>query len=526
MASLTETILRDAHQSLFATRMRLDDMLIGAQLLDRIGLRSVEMWGGATFDVCLRYLNENPWERLKQIKERLKKTPTQMLLRGQNLVGYEHYADDVVDLFVATAAKNGMDIFRVFDALNDVRNMERAIRAVLHAGKRAQGTLCYTRSPVHRIEDFVALAADLRDLGCSSICVKDMAGLLRPGEAHELVSALCRQIRLPIQVHTHNTAGYAQATYFAALEAGAEAVDCALSPLANGSSQPSTEAMLDALRGTRFDPGYPAGDVEEAARYFRTIRAKYESLIDPILERVDVRVLEYQIPGGMISNLLSQLREQGHLEKLDAVLAEVPRVRRDLGWPPLVTPTSQIVGNQAVLNVVGGEPYKLAAKETRKLAFGHYGKTPAPVNPELLKKLEDGFELIDGRPADKLEPLLPKIRAAYPTRIRSDEDLLILALFPGIGERFLSGQAVAEALPEPRRSVEDDLHALNLVIEGRPYHVELKRMEKRCVAPVDVPPAPTRGETPTRPEPRAYVEPGATPSGERLRPHPRLEEKR
>ncbi len=482
MAQLTETILRDAHQSLIATRMRTEDMLEGAELIDKVGYRSAEMWGGATFDVCMRFLNENPWERLRVLKKRLKNTPTQMLLRGQNLVGYTHYADDVVDLFVKQSARNGIDIFRVFDALNDVRNMERSIAAVLAAGAHAQGTISYTRSPVHTIEKFVTIARELKDLGCQSICVKDMAGLLTPKEAIPLVKALKKDIGLELWVHSHNTGGYAQATYYAAIEAGADVVDCSLSPLSNGTGQPPTESMVAALEGTPWETGYKLEDLEPLTRLFAKVREKYLGYLDPISERVDVRVLTYQVPGGMISNLVSQLKQQNKLDQFEAVLAEVPAVRADLGYVPLVTPTSQIVGTQAVLNVLMGERYKMVSKESRALALGRYGRTPAPVSPEIVEKLGGGEEPITGRPADELAPALDSVREQYGDLIGSDEDLLMLAIYGDVAARFLRGETEAEAIPARSLTeapgkmpkLEGDLSAFEFVIDGAVHHAELR----------------------------------------------------
>jgi len=481
MAKITETLLRDAHQSLAATRMRTDDMLDGLELLDEIGYHSIEMWGGATFDVCLRYLNENPWERLRQIKKRLKKTPCQMLLRGQNLIGYRHYADDVVDRFVELAATNGIDIFRVFDALNDPRNMERAIAAVLKAGKHAQGTISFTRSPVHSVAGFVKFAAVLKDMGCQSICIKDMAGLLTPQDTLPLVAALKKEIALPVQVHSHNTAGYAQATYFAAVIAGADVVDCALSPFANGTSQPPTESMVAALAGTKWDTKIDLAVFEKATEHYMKVMEKYRGLIDPLSERIDVRVLKYQVPGGMLSNLVSQLKQAGKIDKFEDVLLEVPRVRKDVGWVPLVTPTSQIVGAQAAMNVIMGERYKSVSKEIRELAMGRYGKTPAPVSPELLAKVSNGEKQVTCRAADLIPPALPALRDKFKSIIKNDEDLLSLAIFEQQAERFLSGKAIAEEIPAADAPASDSgakaapaqPRSYVVVVGGKNYNVEV-----------------------------------------------------
>jgi len=479
MAKITETLLRDAHQSLAATRMRTEDMLDGLELLDGIGYQSIEMWGGATFDVCLRYLNENPWERLRQIKKLLKNTPCQMLLRGQNLIGYRNYADDVVDKFIELAAVNGIDIFRVFDALNDPRNMERAIAAVLKAGKHAQGTISFTRSPVHNVAGFVRFAGMLKDMGCQSICIKDMAGLLTPQDTLPLVAALKKEIGLPVQVHSHNTAGYAQATYFAAIIAGADIVDCALSPFANGTSQPPTESMVAALAGTKWDTKIDLALFEKATEHYGKVLEKYHGLIDPLSERIDVRVLKYQVPGGMLSNLVSQLKQAGKLDKFEEVLLEVPRVRKDVGWVPLVTPTSQIVGAQAAMNVIMGERYRNVSKEIRELVMGHYGKTPAPVSPELLALVSNGEKQITCRAADLIPPALPALKDKYKTLIKNDEDLISLAVFEQQAERYLSGKVVAEAIPATGINAAESVktaaqsRSYVVVVGGKNYNVEV-----------------------------------------------------
>ncbi|RJO67039.1 MAG: pyruvate carboxylase subunit B [Myxococcales bacterium] len=498
MAKITETILRDAHQSLIATRMRTEDMLPIVEKLDAVGYASLECWGGATFDVCIRFLNEDPWERLREIKKRLTRTPTQMLLRGQNLVGYTHYADDVVDAFVAAAAKNGMDIFRVFDALNDTRNMERSIDAVRRAGKHAQGGICFTKSPVHTLDTFVQMGRDLKKLGCQSICVKDMAGLILPREASELVRAFKKELKLPVWVHSHNTGGYAQATYFAAIEAGADVVDCALSPLANGTAQPPTESLVAALAGTPYDTGYSLERFEPITEYFKKVREKYEPILSPISERVDVRVIKYQVPGGMISNLVSQLEQQGKLDLFEAVIAEAPKVREDMGWIPLVTPTSQIVGSQAVLNVLTGERYKMVSKEARDLALGYYGRTPAPVNPDLVARLSGEKPPITVRPADLLPPALEGVRDKYKDLVKKPEDVLTLAIYGEVAARFLRGEAKAEELPARRKEKEPEaaapapspIRAYEVVVDGKGYKVEVhpaapdSRKPLRCVEPV------------------------------------------
>lgn len=495
MVRITETVLRDAHQSLFATRMRTEDMLPILEEMDKIGYASVEMWGGATFDVCLRFLNEDPWERLRQIKAKLKNTPTQMLLRGQNLVGYRHYPDDVVDAFVELSAKNGIDIFRVFDALNDTRNMERAIAAVNRAGAHAQGTICFTRSPVHSQESFIDLGRRLKDLGCKSICVKDMAGLLSPADVLPLIHAMKKDLALPLQVHSHNTAGYAQATYLAAIHAGADVVDCAISPFSNGTAQPPTESMVTALAGTDGDTGYSLEDLAPITEYFRKLRPKYDALIDPISERVDINVIKYQVPGGMLSNLVSQLKKQNQMERFEEVLAEVPRVREEMGWVPLVTPTSQIVGAQATINVLIGERYKMMTREAKDIILGYYGLTPGPVSKELLEKLSAEKEPISVRPADLLEPGLDDIAKQYGALIKTPEDHLSLALYPDVAEKFLKGECIAEELPQPGEPAkasaaatkpspekkpdlpEDELRAYDIYVNEQRFHVEVEESE-------------------------------------------------
>lgn len=446
MTKITETALRDAHQSLFATRMRTEDIIAGAPLLDKVGFASLEAWGGATFDSCLRFLAEDPWERLRKVKAATANTPIQMLLRGQNLVGYRNYADDVVTLFVELAAKNGVDIFRVFDALNDTRNMTCALQAIKKAGKHAQGTISYTTSPVHTTEKFVALAKDLKDLGCDSICIKDMSGILFPRVAHDMIKAIKKTVDIPVVLHSHCTAGIAPIAYYAGAEAGADIVDCAISPIGGGTAQPHTESIAWSFKDTPFDAGIDFAALDEATAFFKEIRAKYRVLIDPISEQVDTRVLTYQVPGGMLSNLVSQLKAQGKLDRLEEVLAEVPRVREALGYPPLVTPTSQIVGTQAVFNVLMGS-FKVCSKETKDLVAGKYGRTPAPIDPEFQKRILKNEEPITCRPADLLPPELDTLRKEYADLVKSDEDLLTLAMNPQVGRDFLAGNSVAEKAP-------------------------------------------------------------------------------
>ncbi len=432
MVRITETVLRDAHQSLIATRMTTEQMLPIVERLDNIGYNALEAWGGATFDASLRFLNEDPWERLRKIKAKAKKTPLQMLLRGQNILGYKHYADDVVDYFVQKAIANGMDIIRIFDALNDPRNIERAMKACLKEGGHAQGCICYTISPYHNLEIFVRDAKRLEEMGASSICIKDMAGLLLPFEAYKLVKALKENVSVPIELHTHYTSGCGSMAYLKAIEAGVDIIDCAISPFAMGTSQPPTEPIVATLAGTEYDTGLDLKALSEIADYFRPIREEYikSGQLDPKMLGVDINALIYQVPGGMLSNLVSQLKQANAMDKYEDVLKEVPRVRADLGYPPLVTPSSQIVGSQAVLNVLSGERYKMITKETKGVVKGEYGATPAPVSDEIKALILKGEAPITCRPADLLEPELDKIRAEIKQYIEQEEDVLTYALFP------------------------------------------------------------------------------------------------
>ena len=431
---ITDTTLRDAHQSLWATRMRTDDILGIAEKIDAAGYYSLECWGGATFDVCMRFLRENPWQRLRDLKKVCRNTPLQMLLRGQNLLGYKHYPDDIVERFIALACENGMDIFRVFDALNDPRNLETAIRCVKKYGAHAQGTICYTTSPVHTVENYVKFAKELEAMGIDSLCIKDMAGILTPGAARELVGALVKAMPgMPVQVHSHMTSGMAAAMYMAAVEAGAGCVDTAISTLSSFSSQPPTESVVSILESVGFDCGLDRKLLGEINAYFKALKDKREPASAAKVEPVDAGVLVHAIPGGMISNLRSQLAQQDALDRLDEVLEELPRTRADLGYPPLVTPTSQIVGVQSVLNVLSGERYSMVTDETKRYAAGYYGRTPAPIEPELRKRLCGGLEPIDCRPADLLEPgLVAAAEALPPNTIKAEEDILSYALFPEV----------------------------------------------------------------------------------------------
>ena len=435
---ITETVLRDAHQSLIATRMTTEEMLPILNKLDEIGYNSLEAWGGATFDACMRFLNEDPWERLKKIKDVVKKTKLQMLLRGQNLLGYKHYADDVVEYFIQKAIFNGIDVIRIFDALNDVRNIETAIKACKKEGGHAQGTVCYTISPVHNLELFVKDAKRLEEMGADSICIKDMAGLLIPYDAYNLIKALKENVKVPIQLHTHYTSGVASMTYLKAIEAGVDIVDCAISPMALGTSQPPTEPLVATLLGTEYDTGLDLSKLSEIADYFRPLQQEYikKELLDVKMMGVDVNTLIYQVPGGMLSNLVSQLKQSNAMEKYEEVLKEVPRVRADFGYPPLVTPTSQIVGTQAVLNVITGERYKMVPKESKGLVKGEYGKTPSEIPQEISKMILKDEETIVCRPADLIEPELENIKSKIGKIIEKDEDILSYALLPQVAEKF------------------------------------------------------------------------------------------
>ncbi|MBZ4645783.1 MAG: oxaloacetate decarboxylase (Na+ extruding) subunit alpha [Petroclostridium sp.] len=435
---ITETVLRDAHQSLIATRMTTDEMLPIVSKLDKVGYHSLEAWGGATFDACLRFLNEDPWERLRKIRKEAKNTKLQMLFRGQNILGYKHYADDVVEYFVQKSIANGIDILRIFDALNDIRNLQTAINACKKEGGHVQATVCYTISPVHNIESFVKMAKQLEDNGADSICIKDMAGLLTPYVAYDLVKAMKAAVKIPIQLHTHYTSGVASMTYLKAIEAGVDVVDTAISSLALGTSQPPTEPLVATLQGTQYDTGLDLGLLSEIAEYFRPLREKYiaSGLLDPKVMSVDINTLLYQVPGGMISNLVSQLKQQNKEDKFEEVLKEVPKVREDFGFPPLVTPTSQIVGTQAVLNVIAGERYKMVSKESKALVKGEYGKTPVEIADEFRKKIIGDEQPVTCRPADLIEPELEKLRSEIKEFIEQDEDVLSYALFPQVATKF------------------------------------------------------------------------------------------
>ena len=448
---ITDTTLRDAHQSLWATRMRTDDILEIASKIDDAGYYSLECWGGATFDVCMRFLRENPWERLRQIKKACPKTPLQMLLRGQNILGYKHYPDDIVDRFVALACENGMDIFRVFDALNDPRNLEQAIASVKKYGGHAQGTISYTTSPVHTVANYVKLAKEQADMGIDSLCIKDMAGILTPGAARELVGALVKALpEIPVQVHSHMTSGMAAAMYMAAVEAGAGCVDCAISTMSSFSSQPPTESVMTILESEGFDTGLDRAKLTEINDYFKKLKLKRQPASCAKVEPVDAGVLVHAIPGGMISNLRSQLAQQNALDRLPEVLEELPKTRADMGYPPLVTPTSQIVGVQAVLNVLGGKRYGMVTDETRRYAAGYYGRTPAPIDPKLRKKLCGSLKPITCRPADLLKPGLAAAARDIPAGlVKAEEDILSYCLFPEVALGYFKWRATPVAKRDP-----------------------------------------------------------------------------
>ncbi|QYK06319.1 sodium-extruding oxaloacetate decarboxylase subunit alpha [Shewanella zhangzhouensis] len=489
--ALTDVVLRDAHQSLLATRLRIEDMLPIAAKLDQVGYWSLETWGGATFDACIRYLGEDPWERLRLLKQAMPKTPMQMLLRGQNLLGYRHYADDLVHRFVERAHDNGMDVFRVFDAMNDVRNLQEAVRAVKQVGAHAQGTISYTTSPVHNLDTWVDMAKRLEDLGCDSLCIKDMAGLLRPMEAFELVSRLKSQTGLMVAMHSHATTGLSTATYQKAIEAGIDVLDTAISSMSQTYGHSATETLVAMVEDTERSTGLDMALLEEIAAYFREVRKKYAKF-EGALQGIDSRILRAQVPGGMLTNMESQLKEQGASDKLDLVLDEIPRVREDLGFLPLVTPTSQIVGTQAVINVLTGERYKSLTKETEGVLKGEYGATPAPVNSELQQRVLKGAEPVTCRPADLLTPEVERLRTELVQKATAeniklsedlDDDVLTYALFPQIGLQFLKNRGNADAFePAPVAVAQASLapvransgpETYTVKVDGQTYVVEV-----------------------------------------------------
>lgn len=450
---ITDTILRDAHQSQAATRMRTDEMLPACELLDSMGYWSLECWGGATFDSCLRFLNEDPWDRLRTLKKHLPHTKLQMLFRGQNILGYKHYADDVVEQFCRKAIENGIDVIRIFDALNDVRNLESAIKFTRKYGGHCEPAISYTISPVHNENYFVKLAKELVQMGADSICIKDMANLLLPVPAYNLIKRLKSEVNVPIHLHTHNTTGTGDMTLLMAAFAGVDIVDTALSPLGNGTSQPATESLVATLQGTEYDTGLDLTKLSEAAKLFRPVaeRLKKDGFLDPKVLSVDTNTLIYQVPGGMLSNLISQLKQANAEDKYYDVLAEVPRVRKDFGYPPLVTPTSQIVGSQAVLNVISGERYKMFTKESKGLLHGEYGKLPGKVNEKVRKKAIGEEPVITCRPADLLKPELESYKQELGDLAEQEEDVLSYALFPQVAKKFFEKRRDDREMPKADR---------------------------------------------------------------------------
>jgi pyruvate carboxylase subunit B len=480
---LTDVVLRDGHQSLLATRMRTEDMLPIAQKLDAVGYWSLEVWGGATFDTCLRYLKEDPWERLRALRAAMPKTKLQMLLRGQNIVGYRHYADDVLDRFVERAAANGVDVFRIFDALNDVRNLERSMHVVKACGKHVQATFCYTVSPVHSVEGFIDLAKRLEDMGADTICIKDMAGLLAPFDAYRLVRGLKKAVAVPIQLHTHYTSGMAGKSALMAILGGLDMLDTAISPMAGGTSHPPTESMVAALRGSPYDTKILLPSLTPIAEHFRAVRKKYHQF-ESDFTGVDTDILISQIPGGMLSNLAAQLAQQNAIDKMKQVLEEVPRVRKDLGYPPLVTPSSQIVGTQATLNVLTGERYKVITTETKNYFRGLYGRPPGPLNAEVAARAVGDDLPVTGRPADNLEPEFENVKKEAGDKAASVEDILSFAIFPAAAREFFEERAKGELKPEqpmppPEKgpTAAQELHLapveFNLTVHGESYHVRV-----------------------------------------------------
>ncbi len=477
---VTETVLRDGHQSLLATRMRTEDMLPACKKLDQVGYWSLEVWGGATFDACVRFLKEDPWERLRQIRNAVPNTRLQMLLRGQNLLGYRHYSDDVVEAFIKKSADNGIDVFRIFDALNDIRNLETSIKAVKSVGKHVQCAISYTTSPAHQIGDFIKLAKQMENLGCDSIAIKDMAGLLTPSKTAELVKALKDNITIPLQLHSHATAGLAAMCQLKAVENACEHIDTAISAFADGASHPATESMVAALKDTPYDTGLDLKLLQEIGFYFHDVRKKYHQF-ESEFTGLDTRVQVNQVPGGMISNLTNQLREQGELKQINNVLAEIPRVREDLGFPPLVTPTSQIVGAQAVINVLTGERYKTITSEVKLYLLGKYGRAPGKINQQIAEQAIGDEKVIDCRPADLLPPEMKNLIKDSTVFAKSDEDTLTYAMFPDIGKEFLEQRNAGELNPEPLAPPKEENIELcglaptefNATMHGETYNIKV-----------------------------------------------------
>ena len=439
MVRIVETSLRDGHQSLMATRMNTEEVVKLAKIYDEAGFHALEVWGGATFDACLRFLNEDPWERLREVRKVCKKTKLQMLFRGQNILGYRHYSDDVVDMFCRKSIENGIDIIRVFDALNDLRNLKQAVASTKKYGGECQIALSYTTSPVHTIDYFVELAKEIEKLGADSICIKDMAGVLLPEDAKKLVKAIKKNSKLPLELHSHCTAGVCEMTYKAAIEAGVDIVDTSMSPLSNGTAQPSTQALATSLEGSKYDPKIDLDVLHEAEPILSEIVGKYlnSGILSPKSLQINPNILTYQVPGGMLSNMIKQLSDQDALDKYDEVLEEIPKVRKDLGYPPLVTPMSQMVGTQSVLNILNGERYKVCAKEVKDYLHGMYGKTPSKVDAKVRKKIIGDDKVIRCRPADLLKPEFEKLKKKYKDIARCDEDVLSLALFENVAADFL-----------------------------------------------------------------------------------------
>ena len=460
---ITETVLRDSHQSLIATRMTTEEMLPILSQMDKVGYHSLEAWGGATFDACMRFLNEDPWERLRKIRNEVKNTKLQMLFRGQNILGYRHYSDDVVEYFVQKSIANGIDIIRIFDALNDPRNLKTAINATKKENGHVQAAFSYTTGPVYTMEYYSKYAKQLEEMGADSICIKDMAGLLKPYDAYELVKTIKESVKVPVQLHTHYTAGLASMTLMKAVEAGVDVIDTAISPMALGTSQPPTEALVAALEGTPYDTGIKLTELDKITKHFTPLREKYlaNGLLNPKALKVDVNALVYQVPGGMLSNLMSQLAQAGKSDQLTAVLEEVPRVRADVGYPPLVTPSSQIVGTQAVFNVIMGERYKTVTKEFKGIVRGEYGKTPVAIDPSFIKKIIGDEQPIDYRPADALKPELEQLRSEIAQYMEQDEDVLSYALFPEVSKKFFEfRKAKKYNLDAENADKENGIHAI------------------------------------------------------------------
>ncbi len=455
---IVDTALRDGPQSLIATRITTEEVLAAAKDMDNAGYYAMEVWGGATFDACLRFLNEDPWERLREIRKVCKKTKLQMLFRGQNILGYHHYADDVVEKFVQKSIENGIDIIRVFDALNDIRNLKSAVDATKKYGGHCQIALSYTTSPIHTIEYYVNLAKEVEKLGADSLCIKDMAGVLLPEDAYELISKLKANTKLPIELHSHCTGGICQLTYMKAIEAGVDIIDTALSPFSDGTSQPTTEAFNYALKGTKYDPKLNQEALDKAAATLSKTKQKYldNGTLNPKSLGVNPNILKYQVPGGMLSNLMSQLKAQGAMDKYDEVLKEVPRVRKDMGYPPLVTPLSQMVGTQAVMNVITGERYKMVPKEIKEYLHGNYGAAPAPVDETIKKQIIGDDEVITCRPADLIAPEFEALKEKYKDLAKTDEDVLSIALFENVAIKFL------EEKYNPRPKIEAIIDEFNL----------------------------------------------------------------